>query len=105
MIKHDLNTFKKGWVCGDIIPSLFNSKDVEVAIKRYKANDCEVSHVHKIATEYTIIISGEVLMNGVKYIQDDIIEIQPNEYTDFKCLTDVITCVIKTPSVMNDKFL
>ena len=44
-------------------------------------------------------------MNGIKYIKDDIIIIQPNESTDFKSITDVVTVVIKTPSENNDKYI
>ena len=44
-------------------------------------------------------------MNGTKYAKDDIITIQPNESTDFKCITDVVTVVIKTPSENNDKYI
>jgi len=105
MKKFNLNNFIKGWFIGDFEPTLFPSKDFEVAIKRYKEGDIEKSHTHKISTEYTVIVTGEVLMNGVHYKEDDIIVISPSEYTDFKCLTDVITCVVKTPSSKNDKYI
>ena len=105
MKKDNLKNFIKGWICGDFNPTLFPSKDFEIAIKRYKQNDYENSHTHKISIEYTIIVTGEVLMNNKVYTEDDIIIIEPNEYTDFMCLTDVITCVIKIPSSKNDKYL
>jgi len=100
----NLKNFFKGWVIGDFLPTLFNTGDFEVAIKRYNSGDYEESHFHKIATEYTIIVEGVVLMNGVEYKQDDIITINPNESTDFKCLTDVTTVVIKIPSSKGDKY-
>ena len=50
------------------------------------------------------VVEGEVTMNGIKYEKNNIIKISPNESTDFKCITDVITVVVKTPSVNNDKF-
>jgi hypothetical protein len=43
-------------------------------------------------------------MNGFRYIKDDIIKINPNEETDFRCLTDVTTMVLKYPSIKNDKY-
>jgi hypothetical protein len=43
-------------------------------------------------------------MNNIEYRQDDIITINPNESTDFKCLTDVTTVVIKIPSSKGDKY-
>jgi len=100
-----LKNFIKGWFIGDFEPTLFPSKDFEVAIKRYKIGDSEESHTHEISTEYTVIVIGEVLMNGQCYKEDDIIVIPPGEYTDFQCLTDVITCVVKTPSSKNDKYV
>jgi hypothetical protein len=101
----NLNNFFKGWYIGNVEPTLFNTDDFEVAIKRYSKNDREEAHYHKIAIEYTLIIEGEVLMNNIKYIKNDIIEILPNESTDFVCLTDVITCVIKIPCVKKDKYI
>ena len=44
-------------------------------------------------------------MNNIEYSEGDIIKVEPNESTDFKCLTDVTTVVIKTPCVKNDKYV
>lgn len=105
MEQHNLNDFIKGWFIGDFKPTLLKTTDFEVGIKRYKVGDSESTHYHKIATEYTIIVEGEVEMNGTKYIKDDIITIHPNESTNFKCITDVVTVVVKTPSENNDKYI
>jgi hypothetical protein len=104
MEKFNLNDYIKGWFIGKFKPSIIDTSKFEVAIKRYKKDDYENSHHHKIATEITVIVEGEVEMNGIRYIKDDIIKIEPHEATDFKCLTDVITVVIKTPSVKDDKY-
>lgn len=104
MKKFNLNEFEKGWFIGNFKPTLFDTKDFEIAIKKYKKGDFEKSHMHKIAVEYTIIVNGRVVMNNELYEKDDIIVIEPGEYTDFKCLTDVITCVVKIPSSKNDKY-
>lgn len=105
MKKFNLKKFIKGWFIGNFEPTLFPSKDFEVAIKRYKKGDSEESHTHMISTEYTIIVTGEVLMNDQVYEENDIIVIPPSEYTNFHCLTDVVTCVVKTPSSKNDKYV
>lgn len=99
-----LDKFTNGWIVGDFVPTLVNNKDVEVAIKKYKTNDFEKRHVHKIATEYTIVVSGKVEMNGVVYSDGDVVEIKPGQSTDFLCLEDSITVVVKTPSVIGDKY-
>jgi hypothetical protein len=94
----------KGWFIGDFSPTLWNTKDVEVAVKFYKAGDTEAAHYHKIATEFTVITNGIVEMNGVQYQAGDIIVIEPNDVTDFRAITDVATAVVKIPSATNDKY-
>ena len=104
MITENLNNMTKGWFIGNFDPSLFKTNDVEVAVKRYKAGDHEDAHFHKIATEYTVIIEGEVEMNGVRYGKDDIIVMEPGEATDFTAITDSVNVVVKMPGANNDKY-
>lgn len=104
MKKFNLNDFTKGWIVGQFRPTIIDTGNCELAIKKYKAGDYEEAHHHKLAGEITVIVSGEVEMDGVKYSQDDIILIEKNENTDFKCLTDVITVVYKTGSYKGDKY-
>lgn len=99
-----LGSMVKGWFIGNFEPTLVKTNDVEVAIKRYKKGDYENSHFHKIATEITAIVSGEVEMNGVRYVTDDIIVIDPFDKTDFRAITDVVTAVVKIPGAYNDKY-
>ena len=95
----------KGWFIGDFEPSLMKTSEFEVAVKRYKAGDHEESHCHKIATEYTVIISGRVKMNGAEYDEGTIVVMEPGEYTDFTALTDnTVNVVVKVPCVRNDKY-
>jgi quercetin dioxygenase-like cupin family protein len=101
----NLQDYFKGWFIGNFEPSLLKSDDFEIGIKKYKAGEYEEKHLHKIATEYTVIVSGKVEMNGKEYNSDDIIVIKPNESTDFKVLEDSVTVVVKTPCVKNDKYL
>lgn len=101
-----LNDMVKGWFIGNFEPSVCKTNDVEVAVKKYKKGDCEEKHYHKIATEYTVILSGRVKMNNVEYCAGDIIVMEPEEATDFECLEDgTINVVVKLPSVNNDKFI
>ena len=105
MEKFNLSDMIGGWFIGNFEPSLFKTNEVEVAVKNYKKGDFENSHYHKIATEFTVIINGEVEMNGSNYKSGEIIKIAPNIATDFKALTDVTTVVIKLPGASNDKYL
>jgi len=103
MKSFELKNFKKGWFIGKFEPTTF-SADFEVGIKEYKSGDREERHLHKLSREYTVIISGKVKMNNIEYIKGDIIEVLENEDTDFECLEDTITVVVKTKSVKGDKY-
>ena len=100
----NVDNFIKGWLVGDFKPSIINSKDIEVGLKYYKKGDKETSHVHKIITEYTIVVSGKIRMNDKVYSGKEIVEILPNTSTDFESLEDSITLVIKSPSIPSDKY-
>jgi hypothetical protein len=105
MKKYNLLDFVKGWFIGNFEPTIIKTNDVEVAVKRYYAGESELSHYHKIATEITVIVSGEVEMNGKRYSSNDVIVIEPFDKTDFKCLTDTVTVVVKYPGANNDKYM
>lgn len=42
-----LTDMTKGWFIGAFEPTLFNTTDVEVGVKKYKAGDYEEAHYHK----------------------------------------------------------
>ncbi|HJS54771.1 MAG TPA: hypothetical protein VJ765_09515 [Chitinophagaceae bacterium] len=101
-----LSDLKGGWFAGNFEPTLHKTSDFEVAVKQYKKYDYEKRHYHKIATEFTVIVYGEVRMNNIKYEAGDVVRIDPGEATDFYVLSDIaITTVLKTPSVANDKYI
>lgn len=102
---YKLSEMVKGWFVGNFHPVAFKTPDVEVAVKRYLKGDSEVAHYHKLATEITVIVSGNVLMNDVVYKDGDILVINPNTAIDFLALSDVITTVIKIPGAENDKYI
>lgn len=96
----------KGWFIGNFEPTLHKTNDCEVAVKYYKKGDKESAHYHKIATEFTCIISGKVKMNGVEYKAGDIVIMEPGDITDFECLEDnTSNVVVKIPGASNDKYL
>ena len=101
-MKHaHLNDMVKGWFVGDFDPTLLRSKDVEVAVKYYKAGDREDTH-HRVAVEITAIVSGEVLMTGKRWGAGDIVMVEPGEATDFETITDAVNVVVKMPSAMGE---
>lgn len=105
MKKYNLNNFTRGWIIGDFEPNIIKTKDFEVMIRNYKTGEKEQKHIHKIASEITAVVSGKFLMNGQIVSKNDIIYLNPGESTDFECLEEGATTVIKTPSVIGDKFI
>jgi mannose-6-phosphate isomerase-like protein (cupin superfamily) len=101
----NLKKMNKGWFVGDFVPSIIRTKDFEVAVKNYSAGDVEDIHVHKIAQEVTVVVKGSIQMNDKAYFEGDIILIEPGEFTKFKSITDSTTVVVKTPSIVGDKYI
>lgn len=102
---HNLENMIGGWFIGNFEPTVLRTDKFEVAVKKYKKGDTEKRHVHKIATEITLILTGCVDINGNRYSENEIVTILPNEWVLFKAIDDTITIVVKTPSVSDDKYL
>lgn len=105
MIKASLKDMVGGWFVGDFTPSLMKQGDFEVAVKYYREGDCEPLHEHRLAREITVIVKGRVIMCGSVFVEGDIIILEPGESTSFEALSDVITVVVKSPSIPGDKYL
>ena len=90
---------------GNFEPAVYRTSDVEFAVQRFAAGSYEERHFHKVATEITVIVSGQVEMNGIPYSSGDIILMAPNEGTDFRAVTNATTAVLKIPGALNDKYL
>jgi len=105
MKKKKLDSMIGGWFIGSFKPTIIDTEDVEVAVKEYKAGDAEDRHLHKIATEITVLIRGRIRMNNSEFTTGDIIIIEPGESSDFNVLEDSITAVVKFPGAKNDKYI
>jgi len=103
--KDNIKSMKNGWFIGNFNPSVLKTNEVEVALKEYEQGDYEDAHFHKIATEITLIVEGEVEMFNERYKKGDILTIYPDEITDFKALTKVKTFVVKLPGANEDKYI
>ena len=104
MIVRSLNEMVGGWIVGNFEPSCLKTTACEVACKHYEAGAVEAAHVHRIATEVTLIAAGRVSMNGQTFSAGDIILLEPGEATDFHALETTTTVVVKLPSVIGDKY-
>ena len=105
MKKIKLSDFFRGWFVGDFEPTLFKSKEIEVAVQVYKKNHIEPEHFHKVSTEITFMIKGKAFFNDQLISEDEGIIIFPGETNIFKAVTDCKTLVVKFPSIPKDKYL
>lgn len=105
MNHYRLENFLRGWFVGDFSPSIIKTNSLEVAVQKYAAGVQEAEHVHKLATEITVIVSGRVEISGKQFFAGDIIEIKPGEFSKFTALEPTVTVVVKYPSAKNDKYL
>jgi len=104
-MKHDrLDKMLKGWFVGSFSPTVHSTEACEVAVKHYCAGEKESAHHHKVATEVTLVLSGEVRMVGRTWRDGDIISLSPGESTAFDAITDAVIVVVKTPSIAGDKY-
>lgn len=94
----------KGWFVGDFAPAALRTGAAEVAVKSYRPGTVEPRHVHRLATEVTLILSGRARLNDAVHEAGDIVVMAPGEAADFEALTEVVTVVVKTPSVAGDKY-
>jgi len=105
-MKHDhLSKMIGGWFIGDFQPTVAQTGDFEVAVKRYKSGDREAAHHHRLAEEITVIATGRVRMCDREFGEGDIVHLDRGDSTSFEALEDTITVVVKWPSVRGDKYL
>ena len=105
MKNYRIEDFTKGWILGDFEPVIVKSKDFEMGMKFFGPGDTEPAHFQVIATEITLVASGEVTINGSKFSSGDVIVIEPGEVANFRSETESKLFCIKFPSLPNDKKL
>lgn len=100
-----LDEMIKGWFVGGFRPAAYSTEACEVAVKYYMISDKEAAHLHRVATEITLILFGRVRMMDREWSQGDIVVLSPGEVTDFEALTNCATVVVKVPGAPNDKYI
>jgi len=99
-----ITDFKAGWFIGDFEPTLLKTKEFEVAHHHYKAGTKSTPHYHAIATEYNYIVRGWLNAGGEDLMSGDIFIYEPNDVAQVEFLADTDLIIIKTPSVVGDKY-
>lgn len=105
MKKFRYEDMKKGWFIGDFEPSVVRTKDFEVAFVKHKKDEYWEKHLHKVATEITLVIKGRIKINDAVFSSGDIFVIFPNEIADPTFLEDSEVVIVKIPSDINDKYI
>lgn len=105
MKRYKLENFTRGWLLGDFTPNVFRTKHFEFGVKKYKKGDKETAHYHKVATEISVVVSGEFKMNRRKLKAGDVIIMEPNDVARFSCIKAGCTAIVKMPSVKEDKYI
>ena len=100
-----LGDMTRGWFVGAFEPTAFSTDVCEVAVRTYRAGEREDAHLHRVATEVTLVLSGCVRMAGRDWEAGDIVVLEPGEATAFEALTDSVNLVVKVPGALDDKFL
>lgn len=100
-----LESMTKGWFVGAFHPSVYQTSEVEVGVKTYKAGDYDPVHHHKLATEITLLMRGRALIGGQEICAGDIVLVPRNHAVDFHVLEDCETVVVKIPGASDDKYL
>ena len=92
----------RGWFIGDFEGSVWPNKDFEVTYQKVQRGQTP-SHIHKIAHEITLVISGRQICNGEMFAAGDICILEPGDISQIEYLEETEVVTIKVPSLPADK--
>jgi hypothetical protein len=94
----------RGWFIGDFESAVYRTQDFEVCYQ-HNPRGKPATHIHKIVTEITLVISGRQICNGEIFAAGDICILEPGDISQIEYLEDTQVVTIKTPSIPSDKFM
>jgi hypothetical protein len=94
----------RGWFIGDFAGAVFPSKAFEICYQKNPRTQTP-SHIHKLAHEITLVISGRQICNGEIFEAGDICILEPGDISQIEYLEETEVVTIKTPSIPSDKYL
>ena len=100
----NIKDMKRGWFLGNFEPSIQKSEDVEIGILEHKKDEIWPAHVHRIADEINVLISGKMIINNIEINKDTIFKIPKGLLTKAIFLEDCKIVCIKLPSNTSDKY-
>ena len=93
----------RGWFIGDFNGAVHRTKDFEVTYQKNNRSQTP-SHIHKVAHEITLVISGRQICNGQLFTAGDICMLEPGDISQIEYLEETEVVTIKVPSVPSDKY-
>ena len=99
-----IENMKGGWYIGNFDPSVLLTPDFEVGYKFHPKGEQWDTHYHKKGIEITYLIRGKMQIQGRELTSGDIFTIFPYEVADPIFLEDCEVVIVKTPSVVGDKY-
>jgi hypothetical protein len=103
MQRFQIKEFVRGWFIGDFEPSVLRTSFFEVGVLEHRQGEQWPAHYQKIATEYNVLLSGSLSINGEMISVGDIFIIPPMEISVPIFHEDCRVLCIKVPSMPNDK--
>ena len=103
MKKWSLGEFKWGWFVGDFEPTAYRTAAAEVAFVRHSKGQHWPAHIHMVATEINLLVSGRMMIQGETIEPGTVFLIEPGEIGDPQFLEDCEVVVVKVPSIPGDK--
>ena len=94
---------KFGCFIGDFDPSVYRTRDVEVAVKYHQQGDFWAPHYHPLATEINVLLHGQMSVNGAHFSPGDIFVIEPGEVARPVFYRNCQLVVVKIPGIRGDK--
>ena len=99
-----IEDMKGGWFVGDFEPVAHRTKDFEVCYKYHHKGEVWPKHYHAEAIEINYLIRGSMTIQDTLLKPGDIFIIDKNEVSDPVFHEDCEVIVVKTPSVIGDKY-
>lgn len=104
MQTHKLQDFERGWIYGAFEPTLRFSRDTEVGVLNFAAGFTPPDHIHHMASEWNLVLTGLMLVNGEVMADNDIFSFEAGERISVTFLEDTVLLCIKSPSIAGDKY-
>lgn len=92
----------RGWFIGDFDDAVHRTKDFEICYQKNPRGQT-ASHIHKIAHEITLVISGRQICNGQMFGAGEICVLEPGDISQIEYLEETEVVTIKVPSAPLDK--